>query len=111
MVAVGGDIPPELTPGELQRVPAAIMVRGTADNWYTTEKFAADEQRLQQCGVRVGGVEFPTVAHEWSGEVVAARCRNSSATAVSCRTDHRFSWPASPLPHGRGSEVVAEPRA
>jgi predicted esterase len=71
VVAVGGDIPPELTPGALKRLPAAIIARGTSDNWYTKGKFEADERRLQQCSVSVRSLEFKG-GHEWSGEVVAA---------------------------------------
>jgi predicted esterase len=71
VVAVGGDIPPELTPASLQRVTAAIMARGTADSWYTQEKLADDERRLKQCSVSFRSLEF-NGGHEWSPEVAAA---------------------------------------
>jgi predicted esterase len=71
VVAVGGDIPPELTPGALQRLPATLIARGTSDEWYTKDKFADDERRLRECSVRVRALEF-NAAHEWSSEVVAA---------------------------------------
>ncbi len=37
VAAVGGDVPPELTPAALQRVPAVILARGVSDHWYTRE--------------------------------------------------------------------------
>jgi predicted esterase len=71
VVAVGGDIPPELTPGALQRLPAALIARGKSDDWYTKEKFADDERRLRDCSVSVRALDF-NAGHEWSSEVVAA---------------------------------------
>jgi len=71
VIAVGGDIPPELTPGELKRVSAALIARGTSDDWYTREKFADDERRLRECSVSVRALEF-NAGHEWSSEVIAA---------------------------------------
>lgn len=74
VIAVGGDIPPELTPAELKRVSAALIARGTSDDWYTEEKFAADERRLRDCSVSVHALEF-NAGHEWSSEVAAAAAR------------------------------------
>ena len=71
VVAVGGDVPPELTPDGLKRVSAALIARGTSDEWYTGEKFADDERRLREFGVDVRALEF-NGGHEWSGEVTAA---------------------------------------
>jgi predicted esterase len=71
VIAVGGDVPPEIAPGELQRVSAALIARGTSDDWYTPEKFAEDERRLRDCSVRVSALEY-TAGHEWSSEVAAA---------------------------------------
>jgi predicted esterase len=71
VIAVGSDIPPELTPGELTRVSGALIARGNSDDWYTREKFADDERRLRDCSVRVSTLEF-NGGHEWSSDVVAA---------------------------------------
>jgi predicted esterase len=71
VVAVGGDVPPELTPSDLKRVPAALIARGTSDDWYKKEKFADDERRLRECSAAVRALEF-NGGHEWSSEVVAA---------------------------------------
>ena len=74
VIAVGGDVPPELAPGLLQRLPAALIARGTSDEWYTKDKFEADERRLRECSVNVHAVEF-NGGHEWSSEVVEAASR------------------------------------
>jgi len=71
VIAVGGDIPPELTPGAVKRVSAALIVRGTSDEWYTKEQFANDEQRLRQCSVSVRALEL-NAGHEWSSDLIAA---------------------------------------
>ena len=71
VIAVGGDIPPELAPDALKRLSGALIVRGASDEWYSKEKFAADEQRLRECSVNVRAVEF-NGGHEWSSEVSAA---------------------------------------
>lgn len=74
VIAVGGDVPPELTPAALERVSAALLARGTSDVWYTKEKFADDERRLREASVSVNALEFDA-GHEWSSEVVAAAAR------------------------------------
>jgi predicted esterase len=71
VIAVGGDIPPELAPGALERVSAALIARGTSDEWYTREQFANDEQRLRECSVSVRAIEL-NAGHEWSGDLIAA---------------------------------------
>jgi predicted esterase len=71
VIAVGGDIPPELAPGTLNRVPGVLIIRGTSDEWYGKEQFAADQKRLKESSVNVRALEF-NGGHEWSGDVTAA---------------------------------------
>lgn len=71
VIAVGGDVPPELEATALARVSRTLLCRGTADDWYTSEKFAADIERLQKAQVALTPVEF-TGGHEWSAPVHAA---------------------------------------
>jgi predicted esterase len=71
IIAVGGDVPPEIGAPVLQRVTTALVCRGTTDNWYTSEKFADDGQRLRDAGVPVRLVEFDG-GHEWSAGVINA---------------------------------------
>ena len=73
VIAVGGDIPPELDDVGLAKVRAALLVRGSRDEWYTSEKMAGDVIRLTRAGVEVrastvdGGHEWTEgVAHEAS---------------------------------------------
>jgi predicted esterase len=51
-------------------LPTVLIARGTSDDWYTKEKFAADERRLRDCSAVVRALEF-NGGHEWSSEVVA----------------------------------------
>jgi predicted esterase len=53
VIAVGGDIPPEIEPVALKQVSAALIARGTSDDWYSEAQFANDERRLRQCSVHV----------------------------------------------------------
>ncbi len=71
VIAVGGDIPPELGPGALQRLTAALIVRGVSDALYAPEKFAEDQRRLRECSVSVRAVEIDG-GHEWSNGVAEA---------------------------------------
>jgi predicted esterase len=71
IIAVGGDIPPEIGAPALRRVTAALVCRGATDNWYTAEKFADDARRLRDAQVPVRPVEFDG-GHEWSAAVIAA---------------------------------------
>ena len=71
VIANGGDIPPELTRDQLKRIPAAVVLRGKDDQWYTREKFREDERRLRESSVNVQAIEFDG-AHEWRTEDGAA---------------------------------------
>ncbi len=68
VVAVGGDIPPELTDEQLGRLPAALLARGATDEWYTTSKWESDKARLRTAGVEVIAVGFDG-GHEWHPDV------------------------------------------
>jgi len=71
VIAAGGDIPPEIGPEALASVRAALIARGTADDWYKEEQFARDEQRLRECSVRVRVLRL-NAGHEWTGDLSAA---------------------------------------
>jgi predicted esterase len=71
VIAVGGDIPPELTSSSLGRIKAALIARGTLDEWYTHQKFADDERRLRDYSVNTRALEF-NAGHVWSPELAAA---------------------------------------
>jgi predicted esterase len=67
VIACGGDIPPELEPKVLARIPSVLIGRGVRDEWYTSEKQAADEERLRAAGVAVQSVVV-NASHEWTAE-------------------------------------------
>jgi predicted esterase len=74
-VAVGGDVPPELSSEVLARAPLVLLARGTSDEWYTKAKWEGDQGRLREAGVDVNAVGFEG-GHEWHDEV------NRSAAAL-----------------------------
>ena len=74
VIAAGGDVPPEIPRDRLAAIQSVVLCRGTRDEWYSAEKFAADRRRLSDAGVAVTAVEFDG-GHEWSREVIAAASR------------------------------------
>jgi predicted esterase len=71
VIAVGGDVPPELDAAALRRVQSALLCHGARDEWYTTEIFAKDMERLQEADVKVTPLDFQG-GHEWSADVATA---------------------------------------
>jgi predicted esterase len=71
VIAVGGDVPPELGPDTLEGVSGALVCHGTGDEFYTRVIFERDLQRLRNAGVTVRALEFEG-GHEWSDTVVEA---------------------------------------
>jgi predicted esterase len=67
VIAVGGDIPPEIEPGALARLSSTLICRGSAEEWYTAEKLAQDASRLRKSGVDVTAMELPG-GHQWSDD-------------------------------------------
>jgi predicted esterase len=65
VVALGGDVPPELADGALSGLPVALIGRGSRDEWYTEEKLAQDVEILQSQGVSCRPVRFEG-GHEWT---------------------------------------------
>jgi predicted esterase len=71
VMAVGGDVPPELDRAALARVRAALVCRGVRDEWYTSATFDNDVRRLRDAGTDVRPLLFEA-GHEWSDDVVRA---------------------------------------
>ena len=71
VIAVGGDVPPEIEPASLARIRAALVCRGVKDEWYTDEKFQHDVARLRKAGAAVQELAFDG-GHEWSAPVLEA---------------------------------------
>jgi predicted esterase len=71
VIAVGGDIPPELLADPASCFPRVLLIRGVMDDWYTAKKLDADMSALK------GRSEAPEAfthhgGHEWTGEVATA---------------------------------------
>jgi predicted esterase len=65
VIALGGDVPPDLDRAALARIPATLIGRGSRDDWYTDQKFGADVARLRDAGVAVTVVTLDA-GHEWT---------------------------------------------
>jgi predicted esterase len=68
VIAVGGDIPPEIESSRLARLSSTLICRGSSDEWYTAEKLAQDARRLRESGVAVTALELQG-GHEWTADV------------------------------------------
>lgn len=68
VVALAGDLPPELVEGDVSGFPPVLIARGDGEEWYTAERAATDAERLREDGVRVEELEFAG-GHEWTDEV------------------------------------------
>jgi predicted esterase len=67
VIALGGDIPPELDEAALRRIPSALLGRGLRDEWYTQAKLDGDVERLRAAGVPARTAVLDA-AHEWTAE-------------------------------------------
>ena len=71
VIAVGGDVPPEIDAAALGRVRSAVMCHGIRDEWYTEVQFQRDVARIRQAGATARPVSFDG-GHEWSAAVLEA---------------------------------------
>ena len=69
VIAVGGDVPPELDAAAVGRARRALVCRGMRDEWYTQAIFERDVHRLRDAHVDVRPLAFDG-GHEWSDDVV-----------------------------------------
>lgn len=74
VIAVGGDVPPEIALPALARIPAALICRGTRDEWYTAATFDADVTQLREAGTSVESLQCDC-GHEWSDAISQAAGR------------------------------------
>ena len=71
IIAVGGDIPPELLEDPEATFPAVLLARGMRDELLIADKFRADLKALAARPGRVRAHEFDG-AHEWNASVTEA---------------------------------------
>lgn len=65
LVALGGDVPPELAERDLLGFPPVLIGRGSREDWYSEEKLTRDRELLAAKGVAVGLARFDG-GHEWT---------------------------------------------
>jgi predicted esterase len=71
VISLGGDVPPELDRRALGRIPAALVGRGSRDEWYSEQMLEADVARLRDAGVQVTVVALDA-GHEWTAPFAEA---------------------------------------
>lgn len=64
LMALAGDVPPDLEESHLRQLPAALLGRGVNDKWYDSAKLDADLLRLRSAKVPVEACVF-SGGHEW----------------------------------------------
>ena len=64
VLALGGDVPPELLAETTLVFPQTLLARGTRDEWYSAAKLEADVAALKARGAPVDTLTFDG-AHEW----------------------------------------------
>ena len=68
MIAIGGDVPPEVKTAPAERFPAILIAAGESDQFYTAAKVDADEAFLSSIGVRTDVFRYRG-GHEWTDEL------------------------------------------
>jgi dienelactone hydrolase len=71
VIAVGGDVPPELLADPAASFPAALITRGERDDWYTNARLESDAAALRARGIPVDTLVYDA-AHDWTAEVATA---------------------------------------
>ena len=67
IIAIGGDIPPDVKHVPAEKWPRVLIAAGTKDQWYTADKIAADETFLKS-----HGVSYEIFRHDEGHEITAA---------------------------------------
>ena len=71
VIAIGGDIPPELLQDATLRFPPVLLARGERDEWLTAARFDADLSALTARRVAVRPLVVDG-AHEWNDAISVA---------------------------------------
>jgi len=80
VIALAGDVPPDLSSEEIAALPPILLGRGTEDKWYNEAKMEADLQRLDPVSSGVPSCVFDG-GHEWSPEFRQAAGKFLSSVA------------------------------
>jgi predicted esterase len=65
VIALGGDVPPDVADDASVRLPAVLIGRGETDDWFTRDKLEKDLGCLARLGVPARSVVFAG-GHEWT---------------------------------------------
>jgi predicted esterase len=68
VVAVGGDLPPDVRSAPLDRFPSILIAAGDADTFYTSAKLEADELALRSLGATFEVFRYAG-GHEWTEDL------------------------------------------
>ena len=68
IIALGGDVPPELADAPGENFPIALVAGGRRDDWYTEAKMTTDLTLLEAKGAPYGSLRYDG-GHEWTAEV------------------------------------------
>jgi predicted esterase len=71
LIAIGGDVPPELLADRSLPFPPVFLARGERDEWFTKSKFDADVAALTARGAPPRSLVYDG-AHEWNAAVASA---------------------------------------
>ena len=74
VIALGGDIPPDMQDDTQRAWPPVLLGAGTRDVWYTPERALADERFLASRGVPHEIVRYDG-GHEWTDQIREAAGR------------------------------------
>jgi len=74
VLALGGDVPPELFADPGIRFPRVLLARGTRDEWYSDDKLRADRAQLHARSCDVETLTFDG-AHEWHTDFASAAAK------------------------------------
>ena len=72
IIALGGDIPPEIDSVAGPKQPRFLSGQGSRDEWYTDDKLVSDQQKLEALGLTCETFTF-SAGHEWTS-VFRERC-------------------------------------
>lgn len=70
VIAIGGDVPPDVKEASGERFPPILVAAGDSDEWYTAAKVEADEEFLRGRGLRHEVFHYAG-GHVWTAELRA----------------------------------------
>ena len=88
IIALGGDVPPELAEADWAGFPPVMIGRGDQDEWYEESKLSQDLGILASLGISHTSVEF-SGGHEWTDDFRSEASRWIRKTVLSRQGESR----------------------